>query len=148
MFNFDLDKMLYCIPPEKHSKEDLEKILGEHPEVKFVSLVGIDMSGNDTDEKIPVKAFFDDFEKLMSSGVQTDGSSVVLPNIAVLNNAKVDIIPDKDVNWYVDHNLINIDRQTGLPVGTLRVPSTQLSGGLRNDNGSTVICKGSESRKR
>ena len=123
MFNFDLDKMLYCIPPEKHSKEDLEKILGEHPEVKFVSLVGIDMSGNDTDEKIPVKAFFDDFEKLMSSGVQTDGSSVVLPNIAVLNNAKVDIIPDKDVNWYVDHNLINIDRQTGLPVGTLRIPS-------------------------
>lgn len=123
MFEFDLDKMLYCIPPEKHSKEDLQGILNQHPEVRFVSLVGIDMSGNDTDEKIPVKAFFDDFDKLMSTGVQTDGSSVVLPKIAVLNNAKVDIVPDKDVNWYVDHNLINIDTKTGLPIGTLRIPS-------------------------
>lgn len=123
MFKFDLDKMLYCIPPEKHSKEEVAKILGEHPEVKFVSLVGIDMNGNDTDEKIPVPAFLDDFDKLMTTGVQTDGSSVVLPKIAVLNNAKVDIIPDREVNWYVDHNLINVDLNTGLPIGTLRIPS-------------------------
>ena len=56
-------------------------------------------------------------------GVQTDGSSVHLPKIAELNNAKVDMIPDKDVNWYVDYNFDNISGKTGLPVGTLRIPS-------------------------
>ena len=123
MFDFDFKDMLFVIPPEKHNKKDVTKILEEHPEIEFVSLVGIDMSGNDTDEKIPVKAFIEDYDKLMTTGVQTDGSSVVLPKIAVLNNAKVDIIPDKDVNWYVDYNLINIGAITGVPVGTLRIPS-------------------------
>ena len=123
MFDFDFKDMLFVIPPEKHEKKDVVKTLEEHPEIEFVSLVGIDMSGNDTDEKIPVKAFIDDFDKLMNTGVQTDGSSVVLPKIAVLNNAKVDIIPDREVNWYVDYNLINIGAKTGLPVGTLRIPS-------------------------
>lgn len=123
MLNFDLDRMLYCIPPEKHTLEELTKIFRKHPEVKFVSFVGIDMMGNDTDEKIPVTAFLDDFYQLMSKGVQTDGSSVVLPKIADLNNAKVDIVPDTQVNWYVDHNLINVDLATGLPIGTLRIPS-------------------------
>lgn len=123
MFDFDFKDMLFVIPPEKHNKKDVSKILDEHPEIEFVSLVGIDMSGNDTDEKIPVKAFIEDYDKLMTTGVQTDGSSVVLPKIAVLNNAKVDIIPDRDVNWYVDYNLINIGATTGVPVGTLRIPS-------------------------
>lgn len=123
MLDFNLDQMLYCIPPEKHSLEELTKIFRKHPEVKFVSFVGIDIMGNDTDEKIPVTTFLDDYYQLMEKGVQTDGSSVVLPKIADLNNAKVDIIPDTSVNWYVDHNLINVDRQTGLPIGTLRIPS-------------------------
>ena len=35
----------------------------------------------------------------------------------------MDIIPDTEVNWYVDHNFKHIDRETGLPVGTLRIPS-------------------------
>lgn len=140
MFNFDFKDMLFSVPPEKHNRADLEKILGAHPEVRFVSLVGIDMSGNDTDEKIPVKAFLEDYDKLMSCGVQTDGSSVVLPKIAVLNNAKVDIIPDKDVNWYVDHNLIHMDAQTGLPVGTLRIPSFLVHNDVA-EVGSRVILK-------
>ncbi len=140
MFNFDLDKMLFSIPPEKHTKEDVKSILQSHPEVKFVSLVGIDMSGNDTDEKIPVKAFIDDFDKLMKCGVQTDGSSVVLPKIAVLNNAKVDIVPDKDVNWYVDHNLINIDYKTNLPIGTLRIPSFLIHNDV-SEVGSRIVLK-------
>ena len=142
MFKFNLDEMLYCVPPENHKKEDLERILKEHPEVKFVSLVGIDMNGNDTDEKIPVKAFLEDFEKLMTSGVQTDGSSVVLPKIAVLNNAKVDIIPDKDVNWYVDHNLMNLDLATGLPIGTLRIPSFLIHNDVA-EVGSRVVLRDS-----
>lgn len=142
MFNCDLDKMLYCIPPEKHNKEDLTQILKAHPEIKFVSFVGIDMSGNDTDEKIPVHAFLDDYEKLMTTGVQTDGSSVVLPNIAVLNNAKVDIVPDKDVNWYVDHNLIHIHEKTNLPIGTLRIPSFLIHNDVA-EVGSRVILRDS-----
>lgn len=43
-------------------------------------------------------------DDMLEHGVQTDGSSVHLPKIAVLNNAKVDMIPDKSVNWYVDYN--------------------------------------------
>ena len=31
-------------------------------------------------------------DKFLTNGVRTDGSSVVLPKIAKLNNAKVDII--------------------------------------------------------
>lgn len=123
LFDFDLNKMLYVIPPEKHDRDSVSITLKAHPEVKFVSFVGIDIGGHDTDEKIPISLFLKDFEKLMSDGVQTDGSSVVLPKIANLGNAKVDIIPDKAVNWYVDHNYKNIDNETGLPVGTLRIPS-------------------------
>lgn len=123
MFNFDTDRMLFTIGPEDHEKKHLEKILRDHPEVKYVSLVGIDLGGHDTDEKIPVEAFIRDMEKLFAEGVQTDGSSVSLPGIADLGNAKVDIIPDKAVNWFVDYNFRNVSGDTGLPVGTLRIPS-------------------------
>ena len=125
MLGFDTEKMLYTIPPEKHSRKDLTEILGEHPEVQYVSLVGIDMGGHDTDEKIPVALFLDDTEKILAHGAQTDGSSVALPGIASLGNAKVDIIPDLTVNWYVDYNLKNLCRTPKglLPVGTLRIPS-------------------------
>ncbi|MBP3384771.1 MAG: glutamine synthetase [Firmicutes bacterium] len=123
MINFDLNKMLFTIPADKHSKEEITSVLKAHPEVRFVSLVGIDIGGNDTDEKIPAPLFIEDMEKFLTVGVQTDGSSVVLPKIAALSNAKVDIIPDLNVNWYVDHNFQHTDRETGLPVGTLRIPS-------------------------
>lgn len=118
-----LNQMLFVIPPKDHELERTKEILTAHPEVKFVSLVGLDMGGHATDEKIPVGLFLEDFDKFMSQGVQTDGSSVVLPGIATLNNAKVDIIPDPNVNWYVDHNWSYLDEETGLPVGTLRIPS-------------------------
>lgn len=123
MLDFDLDKMLFSIPAENHSPEEIVDALKAHPEVRFVSLVGIDVGGHDTDEKIPTGLFIDDLDKFLTVGVQTDGSSVVLPKIAELNNAKVDIIPDIDVNWYVDYNFKHIDRETGLPIGTLRIPS-------------------------
>ena len=60
---------------------------------------------------------------MLTNGVQTDGSSVALPLIAELNNAKVDIIPDLGVHWYVDYNFRNRGYKTGLPIGTLRIPS-------------------------
>lgn len=118
-----IDRMLFNIPSDKHRPEEIEELLKQHREIKFVSLVGLDIGGHDTDEKIPVELFIKDMEKFLEHGVQTDGSSVMLPKIAELNNAKVDIIPDLDVNWYVDYNFSHITEDTKLPVGTLRIPS-------------------------
>ena len=115
--------LLYYIPAGQYGKEGVLALLEQHPEIKFVSLVGIDLAGNDTDEKIPVSAFFDDYESFFEgTAVQTDGSSVVLTNIATLNNARVDMWGDPSVNWFVDYNYENIDEKTGLPTGTLRIP--------------------------
>lgn len=122
MLESKFKKMLFNIPKNNHSIDVIRATLEEHQEVKFVSLVGVDIGGQDTDEKIPVKYFLNDIEKILKQGVQTDGSSVVLPVIAELNDAKVDIIPDLSVNWYVDYNLSYIDSDTGIPVGTLRIP--------------------------
>lgn len=123
MLEFDLSKMLFNIPADKHKREDIMGILEKHQEVQFVSFAGIDITGNDTDERIPMKMFVKDMNDMLAHGVQTDGSSVDLPKIADLNNGKVDLLPDKDVNWYVDYNFDNIDVNTGLPVGTLRIPA-------------------------
>lgn len=135
--------MLFTIPPEDHSKAEITSVLRKHPEVQFVSLMGVDIGGHDTDEKIPVELFIEEMDQFFCQGVQTDGSSVVLPEIASLNNAKVDIIPDLDVNWYVDYNFLNTDSKTGLPTGTLRIPSVL----LHNDTaevGSRTILKETE----
>jgi len=140
MLDFDFERMLFKIPPEKHDTESLAQILEEHPEVEFVSYAGLDIAGNDTDERIPVKLFLKDMEDMLEHGVQTDGSSVHLPKIAELNNAKVDMIPDKSVNWYVDYNFDNVSRKTGLPVGTLRIPSFLIHND-RAEVGSRAILK-------
>ena len=52
-----LKDLLFKIPKDKHSEEEITSLLEKHKEIKFVSLVGIDLSGNDTDERIPVKLF-------------------------------------------------------------------------------------------
>lgn len=140
MFDFDIDRMLFTIPVDRHNKKEITEILREHREVAFVSFVGIDIGGNDTDEKIPVDLFIKDMDKLLSTGVQTDGSSVVLPGIAELNNAKVDIIPDLSVNWFVDYNYSNIQNETGLPMGTLRIPSCLVHNEVK-EVGSRVMLK-------
>lgn len=118
-----IDNLLYTIPKENHTKEQVREILSAHPEIKFVSFVGIDLSGNDTDEKIPVNLFLDDLDSFLHGvAVQTDGSSVVLPGIATLNNAKVDMVADLNCKWFVDYNYDFIDYSTNKPVGTLRIP--------------------------
>jgi glutamine synthetase len=117
-----LKNLIYVIPKDKHSESDLKGILQNHSEIKFVSLVGIDLSGNDTDEKIPIKLFIEDISGFLKGAVQTDGSSVVLPGIATLNNAKLDMVPDVDCNWFIDYNYENIDSETNYPIGTLRIP--------------------------
>ena len=119
-----IPELLYVIPAEKHSAEDIRQILDLHPEIKFVSLAAVDLMGNDTDEKIPISDFSHNLENYLNGhAVQTDGSSVVLPGIATLNDGKVDLIPDPEVIWYIDYNYEHKDPVTGLPIGTLRIPS-------------------------
>ncbi|WP_301860385.1 glutamine synthetase [uncultured Megasphaera sp.] len=118
------DDLVYVIPAGQYGKEGVLALLEQHPEIKFVSLVGVDLAGNDTDEKIPISVFFDEYDKFFNAtAFQTDGSSVVLPGIATLSNARVDIKADPGVNWFIDYNDGNIDPATGKPVGTLRIPS-------------------------
>lgn len=118
------NELLYYIPAGQYGKEGVLALLEQHPEIKFVSLVGVDLAGNDTDEKIPISMFFDDYEDFFEGRmVQTDGSSVVLTDIATLNNARVDMWADASVNWFIDYNYENLDPMTGLPTGTLRIPA-------------------------
>ncbi len=115
--------LLYYISPSENDKEYISKVLNEHPEIKFVSLIAVDLGNNHTDEKIPIEVMKDDIEEFLNNGVQTDGSSVFLPKIAELNNAKVDLIPDLEVKWFVDYNFDYIDPETNLPIGTLIIPA-------------------------
>lgn len=132
-------ELLYYIPAGKYGKDELVDLLKNHPEIKFVSLVGIDLAGNDTDEKIPMHLFLKDTEDFfIGNAVQTDGSSVVLTGIATLNNAKVDMVADPSVNWFIDYNFEHIDEETGKPTGTLRIPSFLIHNGLRVDSRSIL----------
>ena len=123
-------ELLYCIPAGRYGKEGVLSLLAQHPEIRFVSLIGIDLAGNDTDERIPIEVFKEEYDDFFAGkAVQTDGSSVVFMNIATLNDARVDYVADSTVNWYIDYNDENIDEATGLPVGTLRIPSFLIHNG-------------------
>ena len=129
-----MNELLYKIPADT-PREEIIRTLREHPEVRFVSLVGIDMAGNDTDEKIPVRIFIEDIDKFYDgTAVQTDGSSVVLPKIATINNAKVDLPIDPAVNWFVDY-----DQESPDTVGTLRIPSFIIHEGKRVDSRAVLV---------
>ncbi|WP_093689967.1 glutamine synthetase [Sporolituus thermophilus] len=131
--------LLYVVPAGKLSKDEILSLLREHPEIKFASLVGIDLAGNDTDEKIPIKFLLENMDDFFNgTAVQTDGSSVVLTGIATLNNAKVDMLADPNVNWFVDYNYEHIDEETGKPVGTLRIPAFLVHNGVRVDSRSIL----------
>ncbi len=131
--------LLYVIKANT-PKEEILAALKAHPEIKFVSLVGIDLAGNDTDEKIPISLFLKDIDDFYAgTAVQTDGSSVVLPGIATLNNAKVDMPIDPTVNWFVDYNYEHCDEETGLPVGSLRIPAFLIHEGKRIDSRAILM---------
>ena len=71
------EERIYKIKKDKHTKDGLKNILKKHKEIKFVSLMAVDLFGNVTDERIPIKIFLEDIEKfLYKTAVQTDGSSV------------------------------------------------------------------------
>lgn len=132
-------ELLYCIPAGQYGKEGVLSLLAQHPEIRFVSLIGVDLAGNDTDEKIPIDIFIKDYDDFFAGkAVQTDGSSVVFMNIATLNDARVDFVADNTVNWYVDYNDENINPTTGLPVGTLRIPSFLIHKGVFIDSRSIL----------
>jgi len=126
-----MSKMIYTIKPENNNIADLKQILERHPEIQFVSFMGIDIGGNGTDEKIPIKLFMRDMEDMLIHGIQTDGSSVELQGIASLNDARVDILPDKDCTWFVDYNYEYYNDENGLPIGTLKVPAFIVHSGKR-----------------
>jgi len=114
--------LVYTIEEKDKEPEQLEKLLRSHPEIRFVSLVAVDFGNHHTDEKVPVAQLLDDVESFLQNGIQTDGSSVYLPEIAEIDNAKVDLIPDKSANWFVDYNPSNIF-ENGKPVGSLMIPA-------------------------
>ena len=61
------EDLVYVIPAGQYGKEGVLALLEQHPEIKFVSLVGVDLAGNDTDEKIPISTFFDDYDDFFNA---------------------------------------------------------------------------------
>ncbi len=114
--------MLYVINGEDKSPARLSKLLKNHPEIQFVSLLAVDFGNNHTDEKIPVNLIIDDLEDFFKNGIQTDGSSVYLPEIASINNGKIDLIPDMESNWIVDYNYSH-PLEDGKFCGSLIIPA-------------------------
>lgn len=115
--------MLYYVNKNDYNDEEFKELMFKHKNIRFVSLVGVDLGGNATDEKIPIEFFLEDVEGFLNSAIQTDGSSVELYDIATLNNAKVDLMPDVNAKWYIDYNLEHIDENSNLPIGTLKIPA-------------------------
>ncbi len=137
--NMSRNELVYVIKPADQNEEALKSILSQHHEIKFVSLMGVDFAGNDTDEKIPIKIFLNDVNDFLEgSATQTDGSSVVLTGIATLNNARVDMKVDRSVNWYIDYNYEHFDHETGKMVGTLRIPCYLIHNGSYVDSRSIL----------
>ena len=108
--------MLYYVNKNDYNDEEFKELMLKHKNIRFVSLVGVDLGGNATDEKIPIEFFLEDVEGFLKSAIQTDGSSVELYNIATLNNAKVDLMPDVNSKWYVEYNAKHIYENTTLPI--------------------------------
>jgi glutamine synthetase len=133
-----MHSLLYTIEAYKHSKDEVIALIKSHPEIQYVSLVSVDLGNNHTDERIPVGIMLEDYEAFITFGIQTDGSSVNLPIIAEINNARVDLIPDCTVRWIIDYNTDNIDRQTSRPVGTLLIPAILLHEGQAVDSRSVL----------
>lgn len=132
-------KMLYKIKEEKHNEKDLKKLLSDYPEIKFVSLMGIDLYGNGTEEKIPINIFLKNIDEFLNGiAVQTDGSSVALPGIATLNDAKIDMVVDKECDWFIDYNNYLMDEETNKPVGTLIIPAFLYHNGVAVDSRSIL----------
>lgn len=115
------ENLCYIIPEEaKKNTAAFSEFLEKHPYIYFISLAGVDFLGNDTDESIPRSHFIENMDSIFSGGIQTDGSSVNMPEIATLNDAKIDFVIDFENKWCVHYNREHF--VDGNPVGTLRIP--------------------------
>ncbi len=114
--------MIYYINPSDISKKHIITFLKENTNIKFVSFVAVDLGNNRTDERIPAEYFIQNYDELIKYGIQTDGSSVDLPEIADIDNGKVDIIPDQNVRWTIDYSRNHFDKNNKR-IGTLLIPS-------------------------
>lgn len=142
------DNLVYKIKKHEHNKESLLKILEENKQIKFVSLMAVDLSGNVTDERIPIKIFIEDLDKfLYKTAVQTDGSSVDLPEIAKINDAKVDMVVDIKCDWFIDYNEELLDEETNLPVATLIIPAFLYHNGKPVDSRSILKLSSSKTKQ-
>ncbi|HSP47598.1 MAG TPA: glutamine synthetase [Clostridiaceae bacterium] len=131
--------LIYTIPRALHNVQDLTKILDEHEEIRFVSIAAVDLAGHETDTKIPIRLFRKDMDVFLNGmAAQTDGSSVVLPEIASLNNAKVDMKGDSDATWFVDYNYTFTASDATKPVGTIKIPCFLFHNGLEVDSRSIL----------
>lgn len=131
--------LIYTIPKAQHNVQDLTKILDEHEEIRFVSIAAVDLAGHETDTKIPIRLFRKDMDVFLNGmAAQTDGSSVVLPEIASLNNAKVDMKGDSDATWFVDYNYTFTASDATKPVGTIKIPCFLFHNGLEVDSRSIL----------
>jgi glutamine synthetase len=115
--------MIYYIDAPRLTKEEIIERIKSQTNVLFVSLSTVDLGGNHTDERIPVREFIENYDEFMLRGIPTDGSSVELPGIANIDNAKVDIIPDKEVRWLIDYSSHHFTEKEHLSIGTLVIPS-------------------------
>jgi len=116
-----MNKLCYFVKDELKTKTALNDFIIRNPNIKFVSLSGIDFLGNDVDERIPVSYFLKNIDDIFSGGVQTDGSSVNLPGIATISDAKIDFIVDTEAKWFIDYNL-DESIFSSEPIGTIRIP--------------------------
>ena len=57
-----MKEQIHVIDKRKVSNKELKQILLENKNIKFVSLMGVDLGGNSTDEKIPVSLLLDDVD--------------------------------------------------------------------------------------
>jgi glutamine synthetase len=121
----DKSEMAYSFVPKGLKKEEVKDFIDRHPNIRFVSLSGIDISGNDTDERIPIGFLLENLDAIFERKpvLQTDGSSIALNTISRLSDAKVDMIIDLEAHWYVDYNQDLLYEGTEMPVGTLRIPA-------------------------
>ena len=123
-----MSELLYQISKKSCTNDEIKNMLSKHKNIRFVSLMGVDLGGNSIDEKIPIELFLEDIDAFLQSAIQTDGSSVELHNIATLNDAKVDLMPDSNSKWYIDYNFDHIDDEVNKPVGTLKIPAFLIHG--------------------
>ncbi len=115
------ENLCYFVKDEMKSRHGLAELVEKHSNIRFVSLCGVDFLGNDVDERIPVNYFLKNFDDIILGGVQTDGSSVNLPGIATISDAKIDFIVDLHSKWFIDYSF---DESIfgPEPVGTIRIP--------------------------